>query len=312
MEKRFSVRLSTIIENLHLTKLYFEDDMNNKEIVSADVNRPGLQIIGFFHYFDPERIQIIGKVEITYLEKMTPKQREQSMEVLFSKGIPAAVITRTMEPFPEIVEAAKKYHVPLLQTDEVTSRFMSELIRNLSVWLAPRVTRHGVLVEVYGEGLLILGDSGVGKSETAIELLKRGHRLVADDAVEIKKVSNSSLVGSSPDIIRHIIELRGIGIINVKNIFGMGAVKDTEKIDLVVHLEHWKDGQEYDRLGMETAYTDIVGVKIPSLTVPVRQGRNLAVIIEVAAMNNRQKRMGFNAAKELHDRLTENMEKNSD
>lgn len=312
MEKRFSVRLSTIIENLHLTKLYFEDDMNNKEIVSADVNRPGLQIIGFFHYFDPERIQIIGKVEITYLEKMTPKQREQSMEVLFSKGIPAAVITRTMEPFPEIVEAAKKYHVPLLQTDEVTSRFMSELIRNLSVWLAPRVTRHGVLVEVYGEGLLILGDSGVGKSETAIELLKRGHRLVADDAVEIKKVSNSSLVGSSPDIIRHFIELRGIGIINVKNIFGMGAVKDTEKIDLVVHLEHWKDGQEYDRLGMETAYTDILGVKIPSLTVPVRQGRNLAVIIEVAAMNNRQKRMGFNAAKELHDRLTENMEKNSD
>ncbi len=286
--------------------------MNNKEIVSADVNRPGLQIIGFFHYFDPERIQIIGKVEITYLEKMTPKQREQSMEVLFSKGIPAAVITRTMEPFPEIVEAAKKYHVPLLQTDEVTSRFMSELIRNLSVWLAPRVTRHGVLVEVYGEGLLILGDSGVGKSETAIELLKRGHRLVADDAVEIKKVSNSSLVGSSPDIIRHFIELRGIGIINVKNIFGMGAVKDTEKIDLVVHLEHWKDGQEYDRLGMETAYTDILGVKIPSLTVPVRQGRNLAVIIEVAAMNNRQKRMGFNAAKELHDRLTENMEKNSD
>ncbi len=309
MEKRFSVKLGTIIEELHLTKLYFEDDMNDIEIVSANVNRPGLQIIGFFHYFDPERIEIIGKVEMTYLEKMTPQQRAQSMEILFSKGIPATVITRTMEPFPEIIEAAKKYHVPLLQTDEVTSRFMSELIRNLSVWLAPRVTRHGVLVEVYGEGLLILGDSGVGKSETAVELLKRGHRLVADDAVEIKKVSNSSLVGSSPDIIRHFIELRGIGIINVKNIFGMGAVKDTEKIDLVVHLEHWKEGQEYDRLGMETTYTDILGVKIPSLTVPVRQGRNLAVIIEVAAMNNRQKRMGFNAAKELHDRLTENLEK---
>lgn len=311
MENRFSVKLSTIIETLHLTKLYYEDQMDDIEIVSANVNRPGLQIIGFFHYFDPERIQIIGKVEMTYLEKMTSQERKQSMEVLFSKGIPAAVITRTMEPFPEIVEAAQKYQVPLLQTDEVTSRFMSELIRNLSVWLAPRVTRHGVLVEVYGEGLLILGDSGVGKSETAIELLKRGHRLVADDAVEIKKVSNSSLVGSSPAIIRHFIELRGIGIINVKNIFGMGAVKDTEKIDLVVHLEHWKDGQEYDRLGMETTYTDILGVNIPSLTVPVRQGRNLAVIIEVAAMNNRQKRMGFNAAQELHDRLTENMEKNS-
>ncbi len=307
----FTVKMSTIIEELKLEKIYFTEEMNDIEVSSADINRPGLQLIGFFNYFDPGRIEIIGKVEMTYLEKMTPEERAKSVDVLFSHKFPAAIITRTMTPFPEMIEAAKKYNVPILRTEEVTSRFMSEIIRKLNVWLAPRITRHGVLVEVYGEGLLILGESGVGKSETAIELLKRGHRLVADDAVEIKKVSNQSLVGSSPDIIRHFIELRGIGIVNVRNIFGMGAVKNTEKIDLIVHLEHWRNGVEYDRLGLDENYTEILGINVPSLTIPVRQGRNLAVIMEVAAMNNRQKRIGFNAAQELNQRLAEGVSGNS-
>lgn len=304
----FSVKLKQIIKEMKLAKVYYEPEMDEMEVTSADVNRPGLQIIGFFHYFDPSRLEIIGKVEMTYLEKMTPEQRFKSLDVLFSKKFPAAILTRSMDPFPEMLAAAEKYGVSILQTEEVTSRFMSELIRNLNVWLAPRITRHGVLVEVYGEGLLLLGESGVGKSETAIELLKRGHRLVADDAVEIKKVSNASLVGSSPDIIRHFIELRGIGIVNVRNIFGMGAVKDTEKIDLIVHLEQWKNGVEYDRLGLDETYTEMLGIKVPSIVIPVRQGRNLAVIMEVAAMNNRQKRMGFNAAQELNQRLAGSMD----
>ena len=306
--KTFTVKLSQIISELHLKKIYYTDDMDSVEVSSADINRPGLQLIGFFNYFDQKRIEIIGKVEMTYLEKMQPSERRESLDKLFSYRFPAAIITRSMTPFPEMLEAAEKYNVPLLQTEEISSRFMSEIIRNLNVWLAPRITRHGVLVEVYGEGLLLLGESGVGKSETAIELLKRGHRLVADDAVEIKKVSNSSLVGSSPAIIRHFIELRGIGIVNVRNIFGMGAVKDTEKIDLIVHLEHWRQGVEYDRLGIDETYTNLLGIDVPSITVPVRQGRNLAVIMEVAAMNNRQKRMGFNAAQELNERLAKEMQ----
>ena len=306
--KTFTVKLSQIIRELHLKKIYYTDDMDSVEVSSADINRPGLQLIGFFNYFDQKRIEIIGKVEMTYLEKMQPSERRESLDKLFSYRFPAAILTRSMTPFPEMLEAAEKYNVPLLQTEEISSRFMSEIIRNLNVWLAPRITRHGVLVEVYGEGLLLLGESGVGKSETAIELLKRGHRLVADDAVEIKKVSNSSLVGSSPAIIRHFIELRGIGIVNVRNIFGMGAVKDTEKIDLIVHLEHWRQGVEYDRLGIDETYTNLLGIDVPSITVPVRQGRNLAVIMEVAAMNNRQKRMGFNAAQELNERLAKEMQ----
>ncbi len=303
----FSVKLGTIVDDMMLEKIYFTEEMREIEVKSADINRPGLQLIGCFEYFDVSRIEIIGKVEMAYLEKLSHEECAKSMDVLFSKKFPAAIITRNMEPLPEMIDAAKKYEVPILRTDEVTSRFMSEIIRKLNIWLAPRITRHGVLVEVYGEGLLILGESGVGKSEAAIELLKRGHRLVADDAVEIKKVSNQSLVGSSPDIIRHFIELRGIGIVNVRNIFGMGAVKDTEKIDLIVHLEHWKNGVEYDRLGIDDTYTDILGINVPSLTIPVRQGRNLAVIMEVAAMNNRQKRMGFNAAQELNQRITNGM-----
>ncbi len=306
-EKDFSVSMETIVAELKLKKLYYNEEMDEIKVVCSNVNRPGLILVGFFEYFDKDRIQIIGKVEQTFIRNMDKKTKKEVLDKLFSSGIPAVIITRDMEPDEDMLAAAEKYGVPLLSTKDNTSRFMSELIRRLGVWLAPRITRHGVLVEVYGEGMLILGDSGVGKSEAAIELLKRGHRLVADDAVEIKKVSSETLVGSSPAIIKHYIELRGIGIVNVKNIFGMGAVKDTEKIDLVVKLEPWKNGFEYDRLGVENEYAEILGVKKPQLTIPVRQGRNLAVILEVAAMNNRQKRMGYNAANELYQRLNESM-----
>ena len=306
-EKDFSVSMETIVAELKLKKLYYNEEMDEIKVVCSNVNRPGLILVGFFEYFDKDRIQIIGKVEQTFIRNMDKKTKKEVLDKLFSSGIPAVIITRDMEPDEDMLAAAEKYGVPLLSTKDNTSRFMSELIRRLGVWLAPRITRHGVLVEVYGEGMLILGDSGVGKSEAAIELLKRGHRLVADDAVEIKKVSSETLVGSSPAIRKHYIELRGIGIVNVKNIFGMGAVKDTEKIDLVVKLEPWKNGFEYDRLGVENEYAEILGVKKPQLTIPVRQGRNLAVILEVAAMNNRQKRMGYNAANELYQRLNESM-----
>ena len=307
----FSVKVSKIVEDLKLEKLYYKDHHGDIEVTCTDVNRPGLQLMDFFDYFDPTRIEIIGKVEMTYLETMSPQARGKCLDKLFSKKFPAAIISRNMTPHPELLNAAEKYDIPLFRTDLSTSRFMSEIISNLNVWLAPRITRHGVLVEIYGEGILIIGESGVGKSETAIELLKRGHRLVADDAVEIKKVSNRTLVASSPKIIRHFIELRGIGIVNVRNIFGMGAVKDTENVDLVVNLEQWRSGIEYDRLGLENEYTEILGVKVPLITIPVKRGRNLAVILEVAAMNNRQKRMGISAAQELNQRLTESMEENS-
>ena len=301
----FSVKLSEIIKTLKLEKLYCPDEMLETEIDCADVNRPSLQLTGFFDYFNPKRIQIIGKVEMTYLDQLDEQERKKREEALLSQGVPAVIFTRGIEPYPEIKDLAEKYNVPILQTNDSTSRFMGELIKNLNVWLAPRITRHGVLVEVYGEGLLLLGESGVGKSEAAIELLKRGHRLVADDAVEIKKVSDSTLVGTSPEIIRHFIELRGIGIVNVRNIFGIGAVKETENINLVVNLEPWQQGVEYERLGLDNGHTEILDIKIPSITIPVKQGRNLAVILEVAAMNNRQKRMGFNAAQELNQRLME-------
>ena len=254
----------------------------------------------------------MGKVELTYLEQFPAEKREALLAELFKRKIPCLVITRGMQIPPEMGELAKRYDVTLLRTEEATSDFMSALISYLNVQIAPRRTRHGVLVEVYGEGILILGESGVGKSENAIELLKRGHRLVADDAVEIKRVSSKTLVGSSPEIIRHFVELRGIGIIDVKEIFGIGAVKDTESIDMVIHLEQWVEGKQYDRLGMVDEYTNIMGINVPSLTVPVRPGRNLAIIIEVAAMNNRQKRMGYNAAVELNNRLLKEMQKASD
>ncbi|MCX7714658.1 MAG: HPr(Ser) kinase/phosphatase, partial [Clostridia bacterium] len=245
-ENEFTIPISKVIEEFQLEKIYASSDCDNILISSADVNRPGLQIVGFFDYFDNNRIQIVGKVEITYLEEFSSEKRYEMLEMLFSKKIPALVITRGMQVFPEMLALAEKYDVMLLRTESPTSSFMSALISFLNVQLAPRRTRHGVLVEVYGEGILILGESGVGKSETAIELVKRGHRLVADDAVEIKRVSDRTLVGTSPEIIRHFVELRGIGIIDVKEIFGIGAVKDTESINMIIHLEPWVEGKQYD------------------------------------------------------------------
>ena len=308
MPQEFSVSLDRIIGEHELEVLYCPQDPANIYIYSCDVNRPGLQLGGFYEYFDNTRIQIIGKTEFTFLEQRNEEERRAAIDTLLSKRPPALVITRDLELFPEITELGEKYGVPILRCKASTSAFMSKLIAFLNLNLAPRITRHGVLIEIYGEGVLILGDSGVGKSETAIELVKRGHRLVADDAVEIKKTSNVTLVGSSPDNIRHFLELRGIGIINVRQLFGMGSVKVTEKIDMVVELEPWNPEKVYDRMGMDNHYMSILGVKVPYLTIPVKPGRNLAVILEVAAMNNRQKKMGYNAAQDLLDNLGLNME----
>ena len=309
-ETVFTVKLSKLIEDFKLEKLFTTPESEQKEIKTPDVNRPSLQLTGFYDYFDSERLQILGMVEYTYLSKISSEERMHHLEMLFSRNIPALIVTRGQELFEGMTELAQRYSVPILRTQYSTSRFMSAVIAWLNKELAPRITRHGVLVEVYGEGILILGESGVGKSEAAIELVKRGHRLVADDAVEIKKVSDISLVGSSPEIIRHFIELRGIGIIDVKEIFGIGAVKNTEKIDMIINLETWVDGKHYDRLGLEDEYTEILGIKIPSLLIPVKPGRNLAVIVEIAAMNNRQKRNGYNAAEELNKRLMAGIEGN--
>lgn len=299
------VVLGTIIDEQKLEVISAPEGYRERRVHTPEVNRPALQLTGFFEHFDPEKIQILGTVECTYLEKLDSDERETALRRFLKFRPIAVVVTRSIEIFPELLKCAEENGVPLLRSKEVTSQFMSDLILSLNVWLAPMTTRHGVLVEVYGEGILLLGESGVGKSETAIELVKRGHRLVADDAVEIKKVSRKTLVGSSPDIIRHFIELRGIGVIDVKRIFGMGAVKDTENINLVINLEPWQSGKQYDRLGIDTEETDIMGIKIPSLTIPVKPGRNLAIIIEVAAMNHRQKKMGYNAAEELNRRLLE-------
>ncbi len=292
---------------MKLDKLYYPKD-KKIEIVTADLNRPGLQITGFFDYFDNKRIQVFGMVENTYLSGLTSEERYNSLKRLFEKDVPAIILTRSGNASAEMLRLAEEFETPTLRTAQPTSAFTSTLNAYLNVELAPCITRHGVLVELYGQGVLILGESGVGKSETAVELINRGHRLIADDAVEIKKVSSKSLVGFSPDIIRHFIELRGIGIVDVKNIFGMGAVKESEKIDLIIHLEAWEKGKQYDRLGLVDEYTNILGLDIPSLTIPVKPGRNLAVIFEVAAMNNRQKRMGYNAAEELNRRITEQVE----
>ena len=303
MAENFKVSLQKVIDEFKLEVIYIHKDASEVMIDENDVNRPGLQLMGFYEYFNTERIQIIGKMEFAYLSTIDEKTRRERLQLLFAQRIPALIITRELPYFAEMLELAKEYEVPLLRSKESTSNFMSGLIAFLNLTLAPRITRHGVLIEIYGEGVFITGESGVGKSETAIELVKRGHRLVADDAVEIRKVSNISLVGSSPDNIRHFLELRGIGIINARRLFGIGAVKMTEKLDLVVELEQWNSEKVYDRMGVDTEFVSLLGVKVPSLTIPVKPGRNLAVILEVAAMNNRQKKMGYNAARELLNRL---------
>lgn len=308
MENVAKLPLSKLIEKFQLEVLYEPQNMDAIFVTTSDINRPGLQMVGFAKYFDNTRIQIMGKVEFTFLEQFSTLEREKRIEQFFALGFPALVITRGLQIFPEMIEFAEKYDIPLLRSEHGTSQFMSMVIRYLNEQLAPTKTRHGVLCEIYGEGILIMGESGVGKSEAAIELVKRGHRLVADDAVEIKKVSDSILIGSSPAIIRHFVEVRGIGIIDVKEIFGMGAIKDEQQIDMVIHLEPWEKGKQYDRLGMVDEYTNIMGINVPSLTIPVKLGRNIAVIVEVAAMNNRQKKMGYNAAVELNKRLMQHME----
>ena len=308
MAGKFTVSLGKIIDEFHLETIYMPKDTAEILIDENDVTRPGLQLMGFYEYFNPERMQIIGKMEFAYLSTIDEETRTQRLDALMSRHIPALIIARELPYFSEMLDLAKKYEVPLLRSKESTSNFISGLIAFLNLNLAPRITRHGVLIEIYGEGVFITGESGVGKSETAIELVKRGHRLVADDAVEIRKVSNISLVGSSPDNIRHFLELRGIGIINARRLFGIGAVKNTEKIELIVEMEQWNPEKIYDRMGVDTQFATILGVKIPMLTIPVKPGRNLAVILEVAAMNNRQKKMGYNAAAELLDQLGLDME----
>jgi len=300
---RYSVSLKQIAEETHLTQVYIPDDYEQRIIYNSAVNRPGMQLIGFFTRFDDTRLQVFGVVEIMYLKTLPSEERRKIFAELFKRNIPAAVICNKMEVYPECWEEAARYKVPLFSTSRDTSEFCAELIGRLSRHLAPRITRHGVLVSVYGEGVLLTGDSGVGKSETAIELVKRGHMLVADDAVEIKRVSYNTLTGSAPELIRHYIELRGIGIIDVRRLFGMGAVSDSANIDLIIGLEVWDDNAHYDRLGSDTNYTELLEVQIPYMIMPVRPGRNLAVIVEVAAMNNKLKRMGINSAAELEGKV---------
>lgn len=307
MDELYSVKLSKVIGEFALETLFLPDLPENIDITCSRVNRPGLQIIGFYDYYEQARLQIIGKVENMYLSKMPKKERLAKLDDFF-RTQPAGVIYTSSLPVEDaIIALAEKHRVPLLRTTKSTSDFMAALIAFLNVELGPRITRHGVLVEVYGEGILLLGDSGVGKSETAIELLKRGHRLIADDAVEIKKVSATSLVGRAPEIIRHYVELRGIGIVDVRRLFGMGAVKDSEKIDLVINLEPWENNKMYDRLGLDEKTTEILGISVPSIVLPVSPGRNLSVVIEVAAMNHRQKKMGYNTAEEFNKRLMQSM-----
>ena len=302
MSTQFNVKLSQIIKAHNLTPVYLPREASEILIISPDANRPGLELAGFFDYFDSKRIQVMGNAEHAYLAQCGEEMAAR-VERLFSGKPIAVVIAHRNEPHPLIVQAAEKHECALLRTDESTSSFMSSLVSNLNVELAPRITRHGVFVEVYGIGILLLGESGVGKSETAVELVKRGHRLIADDAVEIRRVSPKTLVGSSPKNIRHFMELRGIGIINVRRLFGIGSVKITEQVDMIIQLEQWDAKKIYDRMGMDTAYTEILDNKVPMLTIPVKPGRNLAIIIEVAAMNHRQKNMGYNAASDLLERL---------
>ena len=304
MANTYTVLLSELVSEFNLDFFYKSTDFDKIRVTVDDISRPGLHLAGFFDHYEPMRVYVCGTVETAYLQKLSPEERIIIFDHFLSYKCPALIFARGFQPMPECLEMAKKYDVTVLGTKDTTSYIVSSLITYLKSALAPRVTRHGVLVEIYGEGILINGDSGIGKSETAIELVKRGHRLIADDAVEIKKVSSRELMGAAPEVLRHYIEIRGIGVINVAKLFGMGAVKDATSVDLIVNMVPWRDGEAYDRLGMETQYTEILGVKVPSVTIPITPGRNLAVILEVAAMNNRQKRMGYNAAVEFTEQMS--------
>ena len=307
MNSGYSIPLSKLIEEFALESVVMPHPAEEIMITSPEVSRPGLALTGFMEIFEPFRIQIIGRAEHQYLYELSTQKRHDRLEKFFEKQPIALIVTSELEVDSDMKALAKQYEIPLLRTIERTSSFMAALIASLNTQLAPRITRHGVLVEVYGEGMLILGDSGIGKSETAIELVKRGHRLVADDAVEIKRVSAKTLVGTAPDLIRYYIELRGIGIVDVRRLFGMGSVKATERIDLVVNLERWDSEKVYDRFGLDEEHMNILGIDVPSITSPVHPGRNMAIILEVAAMNNRQKKLGYNTAEEFNKRLMEQM-----
>ena len=306
----YSVALSTLVKEFHLQVAHASTDFDSIRLTVEDVSRPGLQLAGFFDHFEPMRLQVMGNAEMSYLAKQDDAARLRIFDRLFSYKFPALLIARGFEPCRQCLEMAKKHNVTILRSKEATSAIVSTIITYLKGALAPRITRHGVLMEVYGEGVLLIGDSGIGKSEAAVELLKRGHRLIADDAVEIRQVSATSLVGTAPELIRNYIELRGIGIINVAKLFGIGAIKLENEINLVVNIVPWNTHQVYDRLGLEDQHTEILGIQIPMNTIPITPGRNLAVILEVAAMNNRQRRMGYNAALEFTEQINRHFDEN--
>ena len=303
------VQLSKMVQELNLHNKTPDVDISKKRITLPDINRPALQLTGYLEHFENERVQIIGYVEYTYLLHLSREKKMEAFERFVASKIPCVIFSTKTEPDEDMINLAIKYDVPIFVTDQTTSTFMAEIIRWLNVELAPCISIHGVLVDVYGEGVLIMGESGIGKSEAALELIKRGHRLVSDDVVEIRRVSDATLVGSAPDITRHFIELRGIGIIDVKTLFGVESVKDTQSIDLVIKMEEWDKDKEYDRLGLEEEYTEFLGNRVVCHSLPIRPGRNLAVIVESAAGNHRQKKMGYNAAQELYRRVQENMSK---
>lgn len=301
-------KLSRIANAMELTNYTISIDLDERVVTTADINRPALQLYGFYEDFEKNRIQLVGNVEMSYLDKKTPEEREKAWEKLLSHEIPCVIFCRGYEPEDSVLRIAQKYGVPLLGTKRGTSSFMSELIYELADALAPSMTIHGVLVDVYGEGLLIMGESGIGKSEAALELIRRGHRLVADDLVDVRKINDDTLMGYPSEITKHFIELRGIGVIDVKSLFGVEAVKERQKIGFVIKLEEWNGSNEYDRIGMTEEYMDILGNQVPCHSLPIRPGRNLAVICETAAVNYRQKKMGYNAAEELYRRVQANME----
>ena len=306
------VKLANVIEKMHLENVTPQIDVSEIWLHVPEVNRPALQLTGFYDQFDNDRIQIIGNVEYSYLKSLTEAERFERYNQLLSSNIPCLVFCRNLRPEDKVLELAVKHQIPILLCDTATSTFMAEVIRWLKVQLAPCIVIHGVLVDVYGEGVLIMGESGIGKSEAALELIKRGHRLVTDDVVEIRKVSEETLIGTSPDITKHFIELRGIGIIDVKTLFGVENVKDTQNIDMVIKLEEWNREKEYDRLGLEDQYIEFLGNQVVCYSIPIRPGRNLAVIVEAAAVNHRQKKMGYNAARELYNRVQNNIMKKSE
>ena len=306
-DNRF-VKLERIISEFSLEVLHGGEDYQNIKVYVDSVDRPGLQLVGYFEHFDTHRIQLIGNMEYGYLANLSRQERLERFDKLLSYPIPALIYARGLEPYPECMEMAAKHNQTILRTQEPTGDFMSTLTATLKNFLSPHITRHGVLVEVYGEGVLLIGESGVGKSENAVELLKRGHRLIADDAVDITRTSAHSLRGTAPELIRYYMELRGIGVIDVRQLFGMSAVKDSTRIDMIINIEQWKDGVNYDRIGLEDQFTTILDVQVPIVTVPVKPGRNLAIIIEVAALNNRQKKMGYNAAEEFTRQINAHFE----